>query len=547
MRSRVGVVGAYALALAAPATVLGVFFLWPLVTMIGLGLAPEGRLDLGAFGEVLARPRTQRVLLQTLALAAAATVSSALVGIPLAHILYRRRFRGRGVLRLLVVLPFVMPSVVVGFAFTTLLRSGGPLGFLGLDGTPVAIVLAMVFFNVAVFARTVGGASEALDSRMEDAARVLGATPWTTYRTVTLPRLLPAIAGAASIVFLFCATAFGIVLVLGGGRIGTIETEIYFQTVQFLDLPAASVLSLVQIVVVMVLLVLAGRTRRSRPDRHAGAAIVPRATRRDHGLIAYAVLVAGLLLVPITALVIRSLSTTSGWGFDHYLALATTGERNSLRITVVEALVNSLQIAVTAMVISVTLGVLVALVLTRRPRSGWGRRVIGLVDHAVMLPLGVSAVTVGLGILITLDEAPFDLRASWIIVPVAQALVALPLVVRSIVPVLSSIEPRLREGLATLGAPPWRAFLDVDMRMALRPILAASALALAACLGEFGATVFLARPEYATLPVVIYRLLGTPGTGNLGMAAAASVLLALLTVGIMALLERSRVGRAAAF
>ena len=547
MRLRAGVVGRYALALAAPAVVLGVFFLWPLATMIGLGLAPEGRLDLTIVGEVLGRPRTQRVLLNTVGLATSATVISALVGIPLAHILYRRRFRGRGVLRILVVLPFVMPSVVVGFAFTTLLREGGPLGVLGLDGTPTAIVLAMVFFNVAVFARTVGAAAAGLDPQMEDAARVLGATPFITFRTVTLPRLLPAIGAAAAIVFLFCATAFGIVLVLGGSRIGTIETEIYFLTVQFLDLPAASVLSLLQIMVVVALLVVAGRNRRSRPDRHGGVAGVRLATRRDLPCILFAVFVATLLSVPIAALVLRSMRTVDGWGFDHYLALATTGERNSLRITVVEALVNSLQIAATGTMIAVILGLLVALVLTRRVRSQWGSRLLGLLDHAVMLPLGVSAVTVGLGILITLNEPPVDLRASWIIVPIGQALVALPLVVRSMVPVFSAIEPRLREGLETLGAPPWRALLDVDLRMALRPLLAASALALAACLGEFGATVFLARPENATLPVVIYRLLGTPGTGNLGMAAAASVLLALLTVGIMTLVERSRVGRAAAF
>lgn len=547
MRLRVGSVGGYVLALAVPAAVLGVFFLWPLATMIGLGLAPEGRLDLTVVGEVLGRPRTQRVLLNTVGLAASATAISGLVGIPLAHVLYRRRFRGRGVLRILVVLPFVMPSVVVGFAFTTLLRVGGPLGALGLDGTPAAIILAMVFFNVAVFARTVGAAAAGLDPRMEDAARVLGATPFAVFRTVTLPRLLPAIGGAAAIVFLFCATAFGIVLVLGGSRIGTIETEIYFQTMQFLDIPAASVLSVLQIVVVVALLWVAARSRRMRPDRHVGVTGVPLATRRDLPAIVFAVLVTTLLVVPIAALVFRSLSTVDGWGPDHYLALATTGQRNSLRITVFEALVNSLQIALTGTVIAVVLGLLVALVLTRRVRSRWGSRVLGLLDHAVMLPLGVSAVTVGLGILITLDEPPVDLRASWIIVPIAQALVALPLVVRSMVPVLSAIEPGLREGLETLGAPPWRALLDVDLRIALRPILAASALAFAACLGEFGATVFLARPENATLPVVIYRLLGTPGTGNLGMAAAASVLLALLTVGIMTLVERGRVGRAAAF
>jgi thiamine transport system permease protein len=154
---------------------------------------------------------------------------------------------------------------------------------------------------------------------------------------------------------------------------------------------------------------------------------------------------------------------------------------------------------------------------------------------------------VGFGFLITLNQAPFDLRSSPILVPIAQALVALPLVVRTILPVLTSIDGRMRESASVLGAAPWRVLRDVDLSITLRPVLAASGFAFAVALGEFGATSFLSRPDRPTLPVVIFRLVGLPGGDNFGMALAASVLLAAVTVAVIALVERLRVGTMGAF
>ncbi len=164
-----------------------------------------------------------------------------------------------------------------------------------------------------------------------------------------------------------------------------------------------------------------------------------------------------------------------------------------------------------------------------------------------MLPLGVSAVTVGFGFLITLDRPPFDLRTSPILIPIAQAMVALPLVVRTLAPVLRAVDDRQRQVAATLGARPWQVLLTVELPVIWRPLLAAVGLALAVSLGEFGATSFLARPDQPTLPVVIYHLIGRPGADNLGMALAASVILAVVTVTVMGLVERLRVSSVGAF
>jgi thiamine transport system permease protein len=544
-----GSILAIVLGAGVPLAFVAVFFAWPVLTMVGRGLLPDGALDLGGFGEVLGRPRTLRLIGLTVGQAALASVTCVVLGLPIAHVLYRLRFPGRGMLRALVVLPFVLPTVVVGVAFRTLLREGGLLGGLGLDGTFAAIMLALVFFNIAVVVRTVGITWEGLDSRQEEAARVLGAGPQRVWWTITVPRLAPAIASAASIVFLFCSTAFGVVLVLGGTRFGTIETEIYLLTTQFLDLRAASVLSVTQLVVVVLLLLAAARAQGSRTaQRRVQAALAARAPRAgDAPAVAVTVIVAVLLALPIVALVLRSLLTATGWGVGNYLALGGTGTRNALVVPVWVALGNSLAIAAQAAAIALLIGLAASLVISRRPRSVGLRRGLAAFDGALMLPLGVSAVTVGFGFLITLNQPPFDLRSSPILVPIAQALVALPLVVRTILPVLTGIDGRMRESAAVLGSAPWRVLRDVDLATAARPLLAASGLAFAVALGEFGATSFLSRPDRPTLPVVIFRLIGLPGGDNFGMALAASVVLAVVTVGVVALVERLRVGTMGAF
>ncbi|HEX6248956.1 MAG TPA: iron ABC transporter permease [Nocardioidaceae bacterium] len=533
-----------------PVAFLGVFFLLPLSGMLAQGFWVDGALDLGGLRETLARPRVHRVLWFTAWASVSATLVTVVLGLPVAYALYRLDFPGRHALRAMVVMPFVLPTVVVGVAFRTLLAPSGPLGALGLDGSAVAILAAMVFFNLAVVVRTVGGLWESLDHRREDAAAALGASPAQVFRTVTLPALRPGIVSAATVVFLFCSTAFGVVLTLGGLRYGTVETEIYILTTQFLDLRAAAVLSVVQLLAVVVLLLLAGRTRRPRAqalERSGGRSRTHRPGRGDLPALAATALVGVFLAAPLLALLLRSLRRGDEWGLGNYRSLGTTGEGTALLVPVWTALENSLRTAVDASVLALVLGLLVAFLVSRPTRTRAERRGRTLLDGLFMLPLGVSAVTIGFGFLITLDQPPLDLRSSPLLVPIAQAMVALPLVVRTLVPVLKSLDPRQRQAAATLGASPVRALLVVDLPAAWRPVLAAAGLAFAVSLGEFGATSFLARSDRPTLPVVIYQLISRPGAENFGMALAASVVLAVATVTVMAAVERLRVGSMGSF
>ncbi len=542
--------------LAVPLAFVGVFFVYPVVAIVGRGLVPDGRLDLAPLGEVFTDANLLEVIWFTLWQAALSTLLTVVVALPGAYVLARYEFRGRAVVRALVTVPFVLPTVVVGSAFRSLLGNDGPLGALGLDQSLAAILIAHVFFNYAVIVRTVGGLWSHLDPRQEEAARVLGASRWQAFRMVTLPALRPALAAAASIVFLFTFTSFGVILILGGPHYSTLDVEIYRQTADLLNLRLAAALTIVQLLAVIALLLVSARAQGHRAEAlrlRAAAEVVRRPVGRQRLFLAGNLLVMAVLLgAPLAVLVERSFAVSPDhYGLAFYRALSELRRGTSLFVPPTEAIRNSLVFATIATVLAVGIGALAAFALAggRRRRNGNGRAGFAVqgVETALMLPLGVSAVTVGFGFLIALDAPPLDLRGASALIPIAHALVALPLVVRILLPVLRSIDDRLRETAAVLGASPARVWREVDLPIVMRAALVAAGFAFAISLGEFGATIFIVRPDDPTLPVVIFRLLGQPGALNFGAAMAASTILMGLTAIAVLAIERFRVGSVGEF
>ncbi|MFJ6648658.1 ABC transporter permease [Streptomyces sp. NPDC091290] len=532
---------------AVPVAFFAVFFAYPVAAIVARGLHVDGAWRFGRLWDVLGQSDIRHVLWFTTWQALASTALTLLIALPGAYVFARFDFPGKQVLRAVVTVPFVLPTVVVGTAFLALVGRGGLLDELWgvrLDTTVWAILLAHVFFNYAVVVRTVGGLWAQLDPRQEEAARMLGASRWTAWRTVTLPALGPAVAAAALMVFLFTFTSFGVVQILGGPAFSTLEVEIYRQTSEIFDLSTAAVLTIVQFLAVGSILAVHAWTVRRRESalRLVDASVT---ARRPRGAGQWALLagvlavVAVLLVLPLAVLVRRSLDAP---GFGYYRAL-TESDGGVFLVAPIEAIGNSLQYAVVATLIAVLVGGLAAASLTRRDA---GRFVRGF-DALLMLPLGVSAVTVGFGFLISLDEPPLDLRSSWILVPLAQALVGVPFVVRTMLPVLRAVDDRLREAAAVLGASPWRVWREIDLPMVRRALLIAAGFAFAVSLGEFGATVFIARPDNPTLPVAVARLLGRAGDLNYGQAMALSTVLMVVCAVALLVLERLRTDRTGEF
>ncbi len=550
--------GATLALLVVPAGFLAVFFVLPVGTIVWTGLAPEGSPELGVLGRVLTDPSVRGVAWFTLWQAVVSTGLTLAVALPGAYVLSRVAFRGRRAIQAAVTVPFVLPTVVVGSAFLALLGPRSPINtamtvLLG-DAAPTldlrrsvtAILLAHVFFNYAVVVRTVGGLWALIDPRLEDAARVLGASRWQAFREVSLPLLRPAIASAAAIVFLFTFTSFGVVLILGGPGRATIEVEIHRATTQLLDLPLASALAMLQLVAVVASLAVYGRLQRQATSEHAlvdadAALRTPRTRGERWFLRGNLAVMAGLLAAPLLVLAERSLVTDAGYGLDHYVSLATDERATVLAVPAGEAIRNSLVFGLGATLVALVVGGLAATAAT----LGRGR-LTSVVDRALMVPLGTSAVTVGFGFLIALDR-PLDLRGSPLLVPLAQALIATPFVVRTLLPVLRSIDQRLRDAAAVLGASPLRVWREVDLPIIGRALLVAAGFSFAIAVGEFGATVFVARANLPTMPVAIFRLLGRPGVANFGQAMAMSTLLAAITAAALLAIDRLRVGSVGRF
>ncbi len=526
-RSRIGGFAVRWVAVGVPAVFLAVFFVYPVGAILWRGLGAEG---LGPMSDLFASSRTRGVVWFTVWQALASTAITLVVALPAAALVSRLRGRHRHWIRGLVTVPFVLPTVVVAGAFEgVFFRFGLDQGDFRLRHTVWAILLAHVFFNYAVVVRIVGSFWSGLDHHLEEQARVLGAGPIQTFRAVTLPRLRPAIASASAIVFLFSFTSFGVILLLGGPRRATLETEIYRQAVTRSDLRAAAVLALLQLFAVLALIAVATRLERRRP---APTGVVHRPPKPMRPVFTWAnlAMMAVLLGSPIAILVERSLAVGDSYGFDHYRAL--TERVPQLPASAATALSTSLVFATAATAMALTVGTLTAFVVVHGRLSL--RRIF---DLGLTLPLGTSAVTIGFGILIALDEPPLDLRTSWWIIPIAHALVGTPFVVRTMVPVLRRIDPQIREAAAVLGASPGRVRRLVDLPIAGRGMLVGAGFAFAVSLGEFGATSFLPRrPETLTAPLALFRLLSTPGELLRGQAMAlAVVLMAIVALSVVAI------------
>jgi thiamine transport system permease protein len=582
-----------------PLAFLAVFFLYPLAAILRLSFG--GGVASGSGGAGLAALVADTYYLEVIWFSAwqagLSTLLTLLLALPAAYVFARYEFPGKALLRAIATVPFVMPTVVVAAAFTALLGTRGLLNsalqqILGLGQPPIRIertlsmiLLAHVFYNYTVVLRIVGGFWSTLDTRLEQAAMVLGAGRARAFREITLPLLLPAIGAAALLIFVFTFSSFGVVLLLGGPSFATVEVEIYRQTAQFLKLDVAAALSLVQMLATLLMtlvytrlqargavpLDLRARTANTRPARSAGARLLVGAN------------IAALLLLgaPLLALALRSAAGPGGQPtLSYYALLGENRTGSAFFVPPLVAIRNSLLFALAATALALAVGVPAAYLLARPPTADSGRPknqepregaqrtknreqridtslttdhgprrgflhssfsiLNSLLDPLFMLPLGTSAVTLGLGYILALGGPPLRLIGSPLLIPVAHALLAFPFVVRSLLPALRGLDPRLREAARTLGASPIRLLREVDLPLLFPALLVGAVFAFTVSLGEFGATLLIYPPDYPTVPVVIARFLGQPGAANYGQALALSTILMLVTGLSFVLLERVR-------
>jgi thiamine transport system permease protein len=524
-----------------PAVFLLVFYAWPVVTLVTTVV------DGDAIGRAVRLPGLGSVVWFTLWQAVVSTAATLVAGLGPAYLVSRWEFPGRRLLAAAITVPFLLPTVVVGAAFTALLPAS-------LERGAIAVIVAHVFFNVAVVVRVVGALWSRLPSDLTAAARVLGAGPWQAFRLVTLPLLRPAVAAAAAITFLFTFTSFGAVQILGGPSRATVEVEIARRALQRGDVSGAAVLSMLQLLVLGGLVLLSVRVqRRTAATVALATGRRARAVTSAHraGVACGAVVTAVLMGAPLLALALSSVRSDGRWSTRAWTTLGDAPSRPGLDLGVdpLSAIGASLRAAALATVVAVVVGGLAALGIAAARRSG------RLLDVGTMLPLGTSAVTIGFGMFITFDHVPVDWRGDRWLVAVGHALVAVPFVVRATLPVLRNRPQGWIDAASVLGASPVRAWWEIDARLLRRPLVVGAGFAAAISLGEFGATTLLSRTGDETLPLTIARLLGRAGDLPRAQASVLALLLAVVTLAVLVAVDafdtvgadepsRSRSGRA---
>lgn len=541
-----------------PALFLGVFFYQPLLAIFNLLISPEW----GFAPSTLNWSQVWQPLRFTAFQATLSTLLTLLVGLPSAWLFARFTFPGKKTLKLLSTLPFILPTVVVAAGFNALL---GPRGWLNLglmalfnlDSPPVqflntfgAILTAHVFYNTTIIIRVVSNAWSRQNVRIQQAARVLGASPWRTFREVTLPLLRPAILSATLLVFLFNFTSFGVILMLGGPQFATLEVDIYIQAMHLLNLPLAAILSILQLICTLIITVGHNHLNRKTSQTISTRSRNMPVRRPKRGLETFIVVVLvitlfTLLVSPLAALALRSVvkldanrgergEIEQGFTLQYYTALWENPRNSLFYVPPIEAGRNSLVFALITIAIAISLGILVAY------GQNQPSRLNAFLDPLLMLPLGASAITLGLGFIIVFNKPPFSTLTFPILLPIAHSLIALPFVVRTLGPALQSIPASLRNAARVLGARPFRVWWEVDLPLMAPSILVSMIFALTISLGEFGASSFLTRPQFPTLPIAIYRYISQPGALNYGQALAMSTLLMLVCAAGIFLIERLR-------
>ncbi len=540
-----------------PLGFVALFFFYPLWVILSTSFIRTG-LDLSS---PALWQNISRTVLFTFWQAILSTGLTFLIGFPGAFLFSHYKFPGNQALRILISLPFILPTVVAAAGFNALVGPRGLINIglqslLQLDKPPIlllgtlgAILLAHVFYNTSIVIRLVGGAWSMLSHHPEQAARTLGADRWQVFWHITLPLLRPAILSALVLVFLYNFTSFGVVLLLGGVNNATIEVEIYTQAIHLFNLPVAALLTVIQLICTL-LLTLAHRmlSTKSVPLSPVGereARIAVRTWKQKLFVTVMVILLLALVLSPLAALVSRSFIRLEanrgdrggfqpGFTTDYYQALFVNQQQSIFYVSPVAAIVNSLRFAIAASIIALLVGSLAAYGLRHQSWITQG------LDIVFLLPMGASAVTLGMGLLLAYSRPPFIWATSPWIIPAVHSLAALPFVIRTIQPALSSIPMHLPESAATLGASPQNIIRYVEWPLIRRAVLSSVIFAFTISLGEFGATAFLTRPEFPTIPIAIFRYLSQPGGLNYGQALAMAVILLVVCAAGITLIEKMK-------
>ncbi len=508
-------------------------------TLAGVGVAAGlfclcagtlGVVALWAQGPVELKSADFAAIRFTVTQAVISAILSAALAIPLARALARHRFPGRALMVTLLGAPFILPVIVAVLGLLAVYGRGGivsqalePLGLgpLNIYGLP-GVVLAHVFFNLPLATRLILLGWHAIPAEHFRLAAQLGMGPREVARWLERPMLRSVLPGVLATVFLLCIASFAVALTLGGGpRATTVELAIY-QAFRFdFDLGKAATLALVQFVLSLAAAMAAWRFARPggfgtgldtpirRWDRQTGAGLA--------GDVAILFFSAAFVLLPLVMILWRGVVPML-----------------SLPMVVYLAALRSVLVALASAGLALAMGLCLSLAIARlenRRRLG-----AGVLESAGYLSIAASPMVIGTGLFIVVFPLVDPARVALPLITLVNALMSLPFLLRVLIPAVREVETgygRLSSGLGIHGTSHFRLILWPRIRPAAG---FATGLAAALSMGDLGVVALFAEPDRATLPLMIYRLMGAY---RMDMANGAALLLVIVSVLMFRFFERS--------
>ena len=490
-----------------------------------------------------------------------------IIGLPLAWQLGRYEWKRIRIIRALLSVPFVMPAIVAAMGFIAIIGDDGPMMFIGLDlrtetgiigsisditgfenpGHFIALILAHAWFNISLIIRMVEPTLSTMDPVWEEQLRMLpsGKTRLGRLRNIWIPFIGPAIACASALCFVFSFTSFALVKWLSPNN-STLESlmadnggtaGIYNYRIDTSEIVLA--VSLVQLIILISALIITSHLQKKHSIRHS---MISESSARTHrgpsNFFGKLIVMFGMIftIMPLILTIYSSFQVrTNDQGvLTNQFSLEAwkqVWKGDNSNISLHEALMNSLTYALFTLIISISIGWVMASCINRLENEGKNKSA-KLVDIISLAPLGVSAVMIGLGVLLGLLRWSPELF-NWYFIPVLpHVLLTTPFVVRIMLPAIRSIDPSFEEQSIMLGHSKLRCWWHSRVSFLIAPIAVASSLTIAFSLGEFGATWILVRSgSWDTLSILTDQLMNQPKFNALiyPMAMASATVLMLLT------------------
>lgn len=502
------------------------FFYLPVSTVLrDAFISKYGTFTLEYFYFTFSSPLDQKVIAFTFFQAVLSTYFTILIGLPAGYIFGRYRFYGKELLRSLLTVPFVLPSIVVALGFIVLFGDYGIIpqlirNFLGIsikfDGFTL-ILLAHAYYNAPIVIQMVSSAMERMDPSLEEAAESLGSSGLHKFIYVILPQIFPALVSAALLTFIFCFMSFTLVITLGGAEYRTIEVQIYTLYKYLFRKGEAAALAVLQLITSLSFSYIyikstekiSAAERVSRVERPRMFVLIKQwkdlLNPRSIAVILYLFILTAFFIIPIGSAVFSSFYDrfSNSFSLDGYLTIISPAYNTYLGTSPQRAIFNSLFYAFSTLIVATVLGLISSYTIVR-----FKIPFKSLYSALVVVPLGVSAITLSLGLVRFYLISDFFYENIWILILAAHILVGFPFTMRAISTMLSRVDSDLIDAGKMLGGSDFDIFRKIDLPIIAPGIAVGAIFAFAMSIGEMAATLFLATPGYITIPVAIYQFIG---------------------------------------